>query len=197
MGTLAGNGLRERKLGNNYFSHFNYYYLSSIKNMKDKNKSLVKKVRLNNFPIHSSLKFTGERSCRSAISIKLQSNFIQITLRHGCSLVNLLYIFRTPFPKNTSKGLLLTLSVVGQPSSTIGSCDANFLFATSFLFVSVFLNHVSGYTIAIIGIDQCVRIEYFMNFKVIWTTRVVLTSCIECLSALHLFFLVSNRFINN
>ena len=26
---------------------------------------------------------------------------IQITVRHGCSLVNLLNIFRTPFPRNT------------------------------------------------------------------------------------------------
>ena len=35
------------------------------------------------------------------------SNFIEITLRHGCSPVHLLYIFRTPFPKNTSGWLLL------------------------------------------------------------------------------------------
>ena len=35
-------------------------------------------------------KFTGLHPCRSAISIKLQSNFIEITLRHVCSPVNLL-----------------------------------------------------------------------------------------------------------
>ena len=52
-------------------------------------------------------KFTGEHPCRSVISIKLQSNFIEIALRHGCSPVNFLHIFRTPFPKNTSGGLLL------------------------------------------------------------------------------------------
>ena len=39
----------------------------------------------------------------------LQSNFIEIALRHGCSPVNLLHIFRTPFPKNTSGRLLLHL----------------------------------------------------------------------------------------
>ena len=44
-------------------------------------------------------KITGKHSCRSVISINLQSNFIEITLRHGCSAVNLLHIFRTPFPK--------------------------------------------------------------------------------------------------
>ena len=38
---------------------------------------------------------------------KLQSNFIETTLRHGCSPVNLLYIFRTSFSKNTSGWLLL------------------------------------------------------------------------------------------
>ena len=36
-------------------------------------------------------KFKGENQCRSAISIKLQTNFIEITLRHGCSPVNLLH----------------------------------------------------------------------------------------------------------
>ena len=46
----------------------------------------------------------------SAISIKLQNNFIEIALRHGCSPVNLLHIFRTPFQQNTSEGLLLYLS---------------------------------------------------------------------------------------
>ena len=51
--------------------------------------------------------FKGESSCRSAVLIKLQSNFIEITFRHGCSPVNLLHIFKTPFPKNTSEWLLL------------------------------------------------------------------------------------------
>ena len=53
-------------------------------------------------------KFTGERPCRGAISIKLQSNFIEIVLRHGCSPVNLLHIFRNLFLKNTSGGQLVT-----------------------------------------------------------------------------------------
>ena len=52
-------------------------------------------------------KFTGEHPCQSAISIKLQSNCVKITLWAGCSPVNLLHIFRTPFPKYTSGGLLL------------------------------------------------------------------------------------------
>ena len=54
-------------------------------------------------------KFTGEHPCRSAIAIKLQSKFIEIALWHGCSHVNLLYIFRTPYSKNTSGRLFLQL----------------------------------------------------------------------------------------
>ena len=42
-----------------------------------------------------------EVACRSVISIKLQSNFIEIVHWHGCSPVNMLHIFRTPFLKNT------------------------------------------------------------------------------------------------
>ena len=61
--------------------------------------------------------FTEEHPCRSAISIKVSKcnfnkvacNFTQIALRHGCSPINLLYIFRTPFPKNTSGGMIFSL----------------------------------------------------------------------------------------
>ena len=52
-------------------------------------------------------KFTGEYQCWSVISIKLLSNFIEITLRHECCPVNLLHIVRTSLPKNTSGRLLL------------------------------------------------------------------------------------------
>ena len=36
-------------------------------------------------------------------------NFIETTLRHRCSPVYLLHIFRTPFPKNTCGRLLLAI----------------------------------------------------------------------------------------
>ena len=52
-------------------------------------------------------KSTGEHSCHRVISIKLQSNFIEISLRHECSPENLLH--RTAFTKNSSGRLLLRL----------------------------------------------------------------------------------------
>ena len=55
-------------------------------------------------------KFTGEHPCRNAISIKLQSNYIEIAFWHGCSPANLLHIFRTPFLKNTSRQLSLNIA---------------------------------------------------------------------------------------
>ena len=54
-------------------------------------------------------KFTGEHPSWNVISIKLLSNFIEITPRLGLCPVNLLHIFRTSFPKNTFGWLLLRL----------------------------------------------------------------------------------------
>ena len=48
-----------------------------------------------------------ENPCRSVISKRLLCNFIEITLRHGCSPVNLLHISRTRFTRNTSGRLLV------------------------------------------------------------------------------------------
>ena len=79
--------------------------------------SSLKKIYLNNISIFKSIhpevflektvpkicsKLLGEHPCRSAISIKLLRKFIEIILSYGCSPVNLLHIFRTPFPKYTS-----------------------------------------------------------------------------------------------
>ena len=55
-------------------------------------------------------KFTGEHTCWNLISINLLCNLIEITLRQGYSPVNLLYIFRTPFSRNTYGGLLLNIN---------------------------------------------------------------------------------------
>ena len=62
-------------------------------------------------------KFTEEHSCRSVILIKTLCKFIEITLRHGCSPVNLLRIFRTSFTKNTFGRLLLIMLSKGESES--------------------------------------------------------------------------------
>ena len=75
--------------------------------------------------------------CQNAISIKLQSNFIETTLRHGCSPVNLLHIFRTPFSNNTSGGLLLCVTRLPMPwpSNLLQVCIAfKFFFHIFFLY---------------------------------------------------------------
>ena len=48
-----------------------------------------------------------QQPCRSVISIKLLCNFIEVTLWYGCSPVNLVHIFKIPFPENTPGGLHL------------------------------------------------------------------------------------------
>ena len=55
-------------------------------------------------------KFTGEHPCWSVISVTLLCDFIEITLRHECSPINLVLIFRIPFHKNTSQEMLLNKS---------------------------------------------------------------------------------------
>ena len=56
-------------------------------------------------------KFRREHPCWKVNSIKLLFNFIEITFRHGCSPINLLHIFRTPFPGDISAGLLVVISM--------------------------------------------------------------------------------------
>ena len=48
--------------------------------------------------------------------VKLRITFTDITFRHGCSPVNLLHIFRIPFPKNTSGGMLLDFDILNSLS---------------------------------------------------------------------------------
>ena len=67
-----------------------------------------------------SSKFTGEDLCRSVISIKFLCKFIEITLQHGCLHVNLMHIFRTSYPQNTSGWLLLNVQLDASQNTTTG-----------------------------------------------------------------------------
>ena len=65
-------------------------------------RSIRPEVLLRNGVLKIWSKYTGKHPCRSGTSIRLQSNFIEITLQYWCSPVNLLHILRTTFLKNTS-----------------------------------------------------------------------------------------------
>ena len=79
-------------------------------------------------------KFTGGHPCWSVISIKLQSNSIEIALWHGCFSVNLLHIFRTTFPRNTSGWLLLKMFKVIQSPTHFMFYYALLLLKVNFMF---------------------------------------------------------------
>ena len=85
--------------------------------MEDRRQNHPTEVFLEKGVLKICSKFTGEHQCRSAISIKLQNNFIEITPRHGCSTVNLLQFLRTPLLESTSDGLLL----IGKPFRNFSS----------------------------------------------------------------------------
>ena len=67
---------------------------------------------------------------------KMLCNFIEVALQHGCSPVNLLHIFKTPFLKNTTEGLLLSLlrqiivslEVIPTMSGNIGTANTGDIF---------------------------------------------------------------------
>ena len=69
------------------------------------NRSNHPEVFLRKVVLKICCKFTGEHLCQGAIS-----------LRHGCSLINLLIIFRTPFPENTFENLIRTMNDIARGS---------------------------------------------------------------------------------
>ena len=94
-------------MSNNLLGRFWKHLLVGIQAERNKHRSSRLEVFLIKGILKICSKFTGEHPHRSVISIKLQSYFIEITLRHGCSPVNLLHIFRTSSSMNTSGWLLL------------------------------------------------------------------------------------------
>ena len=97
IGIFASNGL---------ITHHEYLF-ATITRFSTNSRSSHPKVFLGKGNLKICSKFTGEHPCQSIISIKLFCNFIEITLRHGCCPVNLLYILRTPFLKNPCGRLFL------------------------------------------------------------------------------------------
>ena len=82
-------------------------YITILPNSCPSDRSSHPEVFLGKAVLKICSKFSWEHPCQNVILIKLLCNFIEITLRHGCSPVTLMHIFRTPFPQNTSEWLLL------------------------------------------------------------------------------------------
>ena len=76
------------------------------KNLKQPSRGVLKKRCSEN--MQQIYKRTPMSKCDFNKATK-QSNFIEITIRHGSSPVNLLHIFRTPFPRNIPGWLLLKI----------------------------------------------------------------------------------------
>ena len=101
-----------QKCNGKYQNHFSCTKISTrFDNQGKKYRGSHSGVFLRKGVMEICSKFTGENPCRSAISIKQQGNSVEITLWHECSPVNLLHIFRTPFPRNTFDWLLLEVTV--------------------------------------------------------------------------------------
>ena len=58
---------------------------------------------------------------------KCDFNKVEIALRHECSPVNLLHVFRTPFLKNTSEWLLLDQLLLSNSNVSIQHRRLHFL----------------------------------------------------------------------
>ena len=83
----------------------------SVHNMWDIQKQPSRGVFLGKGVLRICSKFTGEYPCRSAISIKPLSNFIEITLLHGCSPVNVLHIVEHLFLRTSLDGCFCILEL--------------------------------------------------------------------------------------
>ena len=69
----------------------------------------------------------------------------------------------------------LMMGLLVQNLNTGVLYERNCILMYTHAFVASFIVHLSIYTIAIIGIDRYIRIKHFVNFKTLWTTRVLLT----------------------
>ena len=98
-------------------------------------------------------KFTEVHRCRSTISIRYT--------RHGCSPVNFLYIFRTPFPKKTFGWLLLTFIHL--------FCDWAYLRISLFIFWYQKLLKMESSTISVSEKLVSVSLIFWFLFMIVYS----------------------------
>ena len=110
---------------------------------------------------------------------------VNLILMVGNVLSNALVVFiliKTKQMANITCKLIFMLSVsdlmvglFGQTLFTTMFYVQNCLVARASIFVLVFAVHLSIYIISIIGVDRYLRIKHYASFKVIWTTKVVIS----------------------
>lgn len=85
----------------------------------------------------------------------------------------------------------LLIRVIGQNLFAALFFHKNCFLQVAFRSLSMFLVHLSGCTIGIIGIDRYVRIKHYASFNTLWTKRVVLSLlCVALFLALFQVLLV-------
>ena len=110
------------------------------------------------------------------ISIKLVCNATETTLRHGFSPVNLLHIFSTSFDKNTSRGLLLIISVltsICRKCCTLNSIETNLSICLKLVYKNypIFLEPY----LALLSFKECFSIQ---NLKFCQIVRMYHHKCL-------------------
>ena len=90
----GGSFVHSRNIGNNLLNSYDSSY-----RQKQPSRGVLKKRCFEN--MQQTYMRTPMPKC-DFNKVAKQSNVIEIALRHGCSPVNVLHIFLTPFPKNTS-----------------------------------------------------------------------------------------------
>ena len=99
-------------------------------------------------------KFTGEHPSQNVISIKLLCSFIEIALWHVSSAVNLLHIFRTPFPRKTAGWPLLHIPM-----------EDDALSALSVKILQMSKVHLIGFRRCLEWALESVKIRNYLQFK--------------------------------
>ena len=109
-------------------------------------------------------KFTREHPCRSVISIKLLCNFIEITLQHGCSLINLLHFFRTPFLR-TPLGGCFSKYYLGKATKVLPTYDKVRIFKIRRIDISI-LHCVIFSQLLLLCFPEVVSMDAFLNDQI-------------------------------
>ena len=127
------------------------------------------------------------RTPMSKCDCSKDANFIEIALWHGCSLVNLLHIFRTPLPKSTSGWLLLILTLcIQNPAKHL-----RWSLLRKWLIVFTCLTGLGNYMFKVR--NENIRFNPLSADPGKWSTHSNNSSTIWTLENLHPFFLSAEK----